>query len=65
MFIFPTQGFAAKHGLQLHNKRHPNGECTVRYVETLTLMESHKSIVYLTDHTNAVSAVEHSSKRTI
>jgi hypothetical protein len=27
-----NKGFAAKHGLQLHNKRHPNGECTVRYV---------------------------------
>jgi hypothetical protein len=25
-----NKGFAAKHGLQLHNKRHPNGECTVR-----------------------------------
>ncbi|KAG5671163.1 hypothetical protein PVAND_001375 [Polypedilum vanderplanki] len=24
------KGFANKHGLQLHNKRHPNGECTVR-----------------------------------
>lgn len=27
---FCQKGFAAKHGLQLHNKRHPNGECTVR-----------------------------------
>lgn len=27
---FCNKGFAAKHGLQLHNKRHPNGECTVR-----------------------------------
>lgn len=27
-----NKGFAAKHGLQLHNKRHPNGECTVRWV---------------------------------
>jgi hypothetical protein len=25
-----NKGFAAKHGLQLHNKRHPNGECTIR-----------------------------------
>jgi hypothetical protein len=25
-----NKGFAAKHGLQLHNKRHPSGECTVR-----------------------------------
>lgn len=25
-----NKGFANKHGLQLHNKRHPNGECTVR-----------------------------------
>lgn len=24
------KGFAAKHGLQMHNKKHPNGECTVR-----------------------------------
>jgi hypothetical protein len=24
------KGFANKHGLQLHNKRHPSGECTVR-----------------------------------
>lgn len=27
---FCNKGFAAKHGLQLHNKRHPSGECTVR-----------------------------------
>lgn len=27
---FCQKGFAAKHGLQLHNKRHPSGECTVR-----------------------------------
>jgi uncharacterized Zn-finger protein len=25
-----NKGFANKHGLQLHNKRHPEGECTVR-----------------------------------
>jgi len=25
-----NKGFAAKHGLQLHNKRHPAGECTIR-----------------------------------
>lgn len=25
-----NKGFANKHGMQLHNKRHPNGECTVR-----------------------------------
>lgn len=25
-----NKGFANKHGLQLHNKRHPTGECTVR-----------------------------------
>jgi hypothetical protein len=25
-----NKGFANKHGLQLHNKRHPSGECTVR-----------------------------------
>lgn len=24
------KGFAAKHGLLLHNKRHPNGGCTMR-----------------------------------
>jgi hypothetical protein len=24
------KGFANKHGLQLHNKRHPSGECTIR-----------------------------------
>lgn len=25
-----NKGFANKHGLQLHNKRHPSGECTVK-----------------------------------